>query len=620
MFKLIIEDDEGHTTVVPLVKDEITIGRKEGNTIRLTERNVSRHHARLIRSNGSVFIEDLDSYNGVKVNGDRISARTTIREGDLVEIGDYHFAIHWVVQGDSTDIPPLQKVETPPPLAQAAQRFSAAQGVAGTAVMRLPAEEKKPADSAAVRPWAIPENEAGRLVVVSTDMAGASFPLVRSEMVVGRADECDIVLPHRSVSSRHAKFVCDGGVYRVIDLDSANGVLVNGEEYARVDVRKGDTIELGHVRLRYVAPGESYQFEPEGAAAVQHRPFLDAAAVESRAAKKTSGMKRFVWIAGTTALIGAIGFGVYRLTHRPESPPEKPGMKLSIGEPSMKPDARGIDSTEPGKERGAAAYAKGLDLFKARDFGGAVKAFEVSLQTNPDQAGAKEMKEKAQKEQANVTRLENTRQAVRDRDWDTAWDELNQISADSVVSVEVATLKPEVNAQYKRYHLNLASKLKDQGRLEESKKHVESVLLIDENNQLAMNLMKGLDGLLAAKRLPPVAAVTERKQPEKVVVKKDIEPIVDRKKEVRELVAAGLKAYNEKRTKEAVVILSRALKIEPSNCMAIKLLGATYAKEGNIEKGFGYYERFVQVCPTDPNVPQVRVFLKDYLKTKTDNP
>ena len=42
MYKLIIEDDEGKTTVVPLIRDEITIGRKEGNTIRLTERNVSR--------------------------------------------------------------------------------------------------------------------------------------------------------------------------------------------------------------------------------------------------------------------------------------------------------------------------------------------------------------------------------------------------------------------------------------------------------------------------------------------------------------------------------------------------------------------------------------------------
>ena len=56
MYKLIIEDDEGKTTVVPLIRDEITIGRKEGNTIRLTERNVSRKHAKLIKNNGAIFI------------------------------------------------------------------------------------------------------------------------------------------------------------------------------------------------------------------------------------------------------------------------------------------------------------------------------------------------------------------------------------------------------------------------------------------------------------------------------------------------------------------------------------------------------------------------------------
>ena len=35
MLKLLIEDDEGKQTVVPLIRDEITIGRKEGNTIRV---------------------------------------------------------------------------------------------------------------------------------------------------------------------------------------------------------------------------------------------------------------------------------------------------------------------------------------------------------------------------------------------------------------------------------------------------------------------------------------------------------------------------------------------------------------------------------------------------------
>src|SRR3974390_2444749 len=47
MWKLVIEDDEGKRTVVPLTRDQYSIGRKEGNTIRLTERNVSREHARI---------------------------------------------------------------------------------------------------------------------------------------------------------------------------------------------------------------------------------------------------------------------------------------------------------------------------------------------------------------------------------------------------------------------------------------------------------------------------------------------------------------------------------------------------------------------------------------------
>ncbi len=45
--RLIIEDEEGATTIVPLGEEEITIGREPGNTIQLTEQNVSRQHARL---------------------------------------------------------------------------------------------------------------------------------------------------------------------------------------------------------------------------------------------------------------------------------------------------------------------------------------------------------------------------------------------------------------------------------------------------------------------------------------------------------------------------------------------------------------------------------------------
>src|SRR5947209_4022093 len=118
MYKLIIEDDEGKTTVVPLIRDEITIGRKDGNTIRLTERNVSRKHARLLKANGSVFIEDLQSYNGIKVNGDRIAGRAPIAEGDRIQIGDYQLALKMdksaaSVEPESGKTVPFSKDEPP---------------------------------------------------------------------------------------------------------------------------------------------------------------------------------------------------------------------------------------------------------------------------------------------------------------------------------------------------------------------------------------------------------------------------------------------------------------------------------------------------------------------------
>lgn len=91
--RLIIEDEEGATTIVPLGEEEVTIGREPGNTIQLTEQNVSRQHARLTQGQDGWVIEDLDSYNGVKVNGVLVEGSVNLNEGDVVQIGDYHLAL-----------------------------------------------------------------------------------------------------------------------------------------------------------------------------------------------------------------------------------------------------------------------------------------------------------------------------------------------------------------------------------------------------------------------------------------------------------------------------------------------------------------------------------------------
>src|SRR6185295_6220582 len=113
--------DEGKTVVVPLIRDEITVGRQEGNSIRLTERNISRRHARFFRQNGVLMVEDLGSFIGVKVNSARIGGATALKDGDVVVVGDYKLTVR-------TDLPvgTLRYASVAPFTGQAAQAAQAA--------------------------------------------------------------------------------------------------------------------------------------------------------------------------------------------------------------------------------------------------------------------------------------------------------------------------------------------------------------------------------------------------------------------------------------------------------------------------------------------------------------
>ena len=92
--QLIIVNAQGKEIHVPFLRPEIIIGRKEGSTIRLQDRNISRRHARLTKTDDGTFIEDLDSYNGVTLNGNRITRREALYVNDQLIIGDFIIRIN----------------------------------------------------------------------------------------------------------------------------------------------------------------------------------------------------------------------------------------------------------------------------------------------------------------------------------------------------------------------------------------------------------------------------------------------------------------------------------------------------------------------------------------------
>ena len=76
------------------------------------------------------------------------------------------------------------------------------------------------------------------------------MPLDRSETTIGRDPACDIVLPEPSASARHARIVrTDGGYFELQDLDSTNGVIVDGERVSRLTLMDGDTFVVGDTRF-----------------------------------------------------------------------------------------------------------------------------------------------------------------------------------------------------------------------------------------------------------------------------------------------------------------------------------------------------------------------------------
>src|SRR5437588_11770929 len=64
----------------------VTIGREEGNVLRLNDERVSRFHAKIQLDSDDVILTDLDSTNGTRINGNPIQIRR-LRPGDRVGLG-----------------------------------------------------------------------------------------------------------------------------------------------------------------------------------------------------------------------------------------------------------------------------------------------------------------------------------------------------------------------------------------------------------------------------------------------------------------------------------------------------------------------------------------------------
>lgn len=210
---------DGHRTMATLAKPMFTIGRSRmanNDLVVSGDGQMSKRHARIEReTDGRATLYDLDSMNGIVVNGKTVSGNVTLSDGDQITMG----ATRMVFIQDER----IAQVDKDP---------------------RSVKEDG--ADS--------PELPISRARLIP-DTGGNGHPLA-SETLIGRAVTADIVLDDSESATRQAQVISpDVRTYYLQDLAGRETTRVNGRPLygeERIRLIDGDIVQLGGSRFTFV--------------------------------------------------------------------------------------------------------------------------------------------------------------------------------------------------------------------------------------------------------------------------------------------------------------------------------------------------------------------------------
>ena len=157
------------------------------------------------------------------------------------------------------------------------------------------------------------------LVVIGGPDEGRRFPLSLGTSVLGRtADAADIVVNDPLVSKRHARVDVFARSIRIVDLNSANGIEVDGGLVSRIDLENGATVRVGDTILQAELVAGATDTGPVGPIAFTRSPRVEPRYPGDEFSSPTMPTERdpqpFPWLA---SLMPAVLGGVFILTGRP---------------------------------------------------------------------------------------------------------------------------------------------------------------------------------------------------------------------------------------------------------------------------------------------------------------
>ncbi|MGE3164160.1 MAG: FHA domain-containing protein [Planctomycetota bacterium] len=269
------------------------LGRGSGCQIVLEDTGVASHHARIYRKGEVWTFFDLNTEQGSSINDIPVEKRE-LAGGEIIRLGTTEFQFTFspptpkgakpapapvrmdapssVVTPACLMVPDAEVHELtpadPPPMAPVGGAAAPAFGYAAPPGAHHPAVHRGTPGAVATspahveaRPRATPPQPvpaaAGQrcgLIIIDGDPrdVGRSVDLAGCPtLLIGRALDCGLVLNDGKVSRHHTRIEAVEGGHVILDLNSANGTVVNGQKVSRALLRSGDYVRLGFTVLAY---------------------------------------------------------------------------------------------------------------------------------------------------------------------------------------------------------------------------------------------------------------------------------------------------------------------------------------------------------------------------------
>jgi len=271
--KLILSMDGAVIKEYPLNKERMTIGRKPHNDIAIDNLAVSGEHAAIVTILHDSFLEDLDSTNGLEVNG-KPTKKHFLQNNDVIEIGKYKlkYINDQITQTTPADFEKTMILRTPPKQAtgMGAGKSAATQGLmqpkaggkstledaadktgrfdAQQPAVSAPTGSVKPAQPAAAPAAVAPAGTSKQVAVVQVltgPNAGKELELVKNLTTLGKPGTQVAVLTKRPNG------------YFITHVEGESFPLVNGKALSSQahQLNEHDVIELAGVKMEFYFKG-----------------------------------------------------------------------------------------------------------------------------------------------------------------------------------------------------------------------------------------------------------------------------------------------------------------------------------------------------------------------------